>query len=306
MSKKHNTIVQKQFSETADAFSEFAVRDTDDVLADRVEFAKPQPGELALDVACGPGALVLALAPRLGFARGIDLTHQMLLRAVALKAERGIANACFDEGEGEQLPYPNATFDLVTCQFALHHVVKPQAVVREMARVTKPEGRLLIADTLGPESDEKWELHNRIEILRDPSHVAALRLTTFLSLFEDLELLPVRQTTKPRPRRFDLWMLRAGLEPSHSRYREVRKLIEDAIPGDRAGFAALPDGDNLIITHYEGMFLLRRTTDDKQQEAGREGSGLQCRTPVRLSGKRGPRKHRLAPTSVFYNMPSNS
>jgi ubiquinone/menaquinone biosynthesis C-methylase UbiE len=258
MSKKHNTVVQKQFSKTAEAFSDFARRDTEDVLADRVEFARPQAGEFALDVACGPGTLVLALAPRLRFARGIDLTHEMLRRAVALQAERGIANARFDEGEAERLPYPDAAFDLVTCQFALHHMLKPQAVLKEIARVAKPEGRLLIADTLGPESDEKWELHNRIERLRDPSHVASLRLTSFLRLFEEMQLLPARQTTKPRLRPFQGWMLRAGLEPAHARYQEVRQLIEDAIAGDRAGFAARPDGDALVITHFEGMFLLKK------------------------------------------------
>jgi ubiquinone/menaquinone biosynthesis C-methylase UbiE len=257
MSKKHTSIVQKQFSKTADAFSTFATRDTDDVLSDRVEFAKPQPGELALDVACGPGTLVLELAMRLRFARGIDLTHAMLLRAVALQAERQITNACFEQGEAERLPYPDAAFDLVTCQFAFHHMLKPAAALKDMVRVLKPEGRLLIADTLGPESDEKWELHNRIEIIRDPSHVASLRLTSFLGLFEKVELFPARQTSKPRPRSFHRWMLRAGLETSHPRYQEARALIEDAIPGDRAAFAAQHDGDDLIIIHQEGMFLLQ-------------------------------------------------
>jgi ubiquinone/menaquinone biosynthesis C-methylase UbiE len=258
MAKKHNSIVQKQFSKTADAFSTFATRDTDDMLSDRVEFAKPQSGEVALDVACGPGTLVLELAVRMRFVRGIDLTRAMLLRALVLQTERHITNASFDQGEAERLPYPDAVFDLVTCQFAFHHMLNPAVALKEMARVTKPEGRILIADTLGPESDEKWELHNRIENIRDPSHVASLRLTSFLALFEKMELFPVRQTSKPRSRSFNRWMLRAGLEPSHSRYQEVRTLIEDAIPGDRAAFAAQHDGEDLRIVHYEGMFLLRK------------------------------------------------
>jgi ubiquinone/menaquinone biosynthesis C-methylase UbiE len=257
MSKKHNRIVQKQFSKTADAFSGFAPRDTEDMLLDRVEFAKPQPAEVALDVACGPGTLVLELAARVRFARGIDLTHAMLLRAVALKAERQVTNAWFDEGEAERLPYADAIFDLVTCQFAFHHMLKPEAVLKETVRVAKPEARILVADTLGPESDEKWRLHNEIERLRDPSHVASLRLTTFLRLFDELELSVDRQTTTPRVRSFDRWMLRAGLEPADAGYHAVRKLIADAMAGDRAGFAARREDDELLITHHEGMFLLR-------------------------------------------------
>jgi ubiquinone/menaquinone biosynthesis C-methylase UbiE len=257
MSKKHNSIVQRQFSKTADAFTTFATRDTDEMLLDRVEFAKPQADEMALDVACGPGTLVLELAVRTRFARGIDLTHVMLVRALALRAERHITNAYFDQGEAERLPYADAAFDLVTCQFALHHMLKPAEALKEMARVIKPEGRILIADTLGPESDEKWELHSHIENVRDPSHVASLRLTSFLGMFEKMGLFPARQTSKPRLRSFDRWMLRAGIEPSHPRYQETRALIEDAISGDRAGFAAQHDGDELTIIHQEGMFLLK-------------------------------------------------
>ena len=81
MSKKQRETVQKQFTKTAEAFAEFAVRDTPEVLAEKVEFAKPQPTDSALDVACGPGAFVLALAPRVSLARGIDLTVEMLRRA---------------------------------------------------------------------------------------------------------------------------------------------------------------------------------------------------------------------------------
>ena len=55
MSKRHREAVRKQFAKTLEAFSQFAVRDTPEVLAEKVEFAKPQPTDLVLDVACGPG-----------------------------------------------------------------------------------------------------------------------------------------------------------------------------------------------------------------------------------------------------------
>src|SRR5215470_14452432 len=96
MSKKHKEAVKKQFTKTAEAFSTYAVRDGPEVLAEKVEFIKPQPADLALDVACGPGALVLALAPRVRFARGIDLTEEMLRRARRLQFERNVLNAAFD------------------------------------------------------------------------------------------------------------------------------------------------------------------------------------------------------------------
>jgi ubiquinone/menaquinone biosynthesis C-methylase UbiE len=241
-----------------EAFSKYAVRDAPEVVAEKVEFARPQPTDFALDVACGSGAFVLALAPRVRFARGIDLTEEMLRQARAFQHERQIANVCFDCGEAEQLPYADATFDLVTCQCSLHHMPKPQLALREVVRVMKPEGRLVIIDALAPESDAKFELHNRIEGLRDPSHTETLRLTTFLEMFEQHGLEIVRQTLKRRQRSFNHWMLRAGLEPRHKRYQETRKLLEASIPGDRAGFSAVLDGDDIAIVHNEGLFLLTK------------------------------------------------
>lgn len=258
MSKKHRETVQKQFARTVEAFAKFAVRDSAEITAEKVEFARPQPDELALDVACGPGTFVLALAPRVRNARGLDVTHEMLLEARAFQAERGIANAAFEQGEAEQLPYADAAFDLVACQCSIHHLPKPQPALREMLRVTKPQGRLVIIDSLGPESDAKFEFHNRIETLRDPSHTVSLRLTTFLTLFEELGLEMARQRLKRRERSFHQWMLRAGLEPKQKRYQEARGLLEESISGDRAGFAPRRDGDDLILVHNEGMFLLNR------------------------------------------------
>jgi ubiquinone/menaquinone biosynthesis C-methylase UbiE len=258
MSRKHREAVQKQFTKTADAFSRYAVRDTPEVLAENVEFIKPQPADLALDVACGPGALVLALAPRVRFARGLDLTEEMIRRARQFQLQRKILNAAFDCGEAEQLPYPDGSFDLVSCQCSLHHMPKPELALKEMVRVVKPKGRLAIIDTLGPESDRKFELHHRIETLRDPSHHQSLRLTAFLGMFERCGLEIARQSLKRRERPFHHWMLRAGLEPSHPRYREARKLLEESIPGDSAGFSPQTQGDDILIVHHEGLFSLTK------------------------------------------------
>jgi ubiquinone/menaquinone biosynthesis C-methylase UbiE len=262
MSKKHKATVQRQFTRTADAFAKFAVRDSAEVLAEKVEFAKPQLQELVLDVACGPGAFVLAVAPRVSFAAGIDLTPEMLRQARQFQAEKQIVNAAFACADADHLPFPDASFDLVSCQHAFHHITKPEPVLAEMIRATKPEGRLLILDPLAPESDAKFELFNHIERLRDPSHTSSLRLTTFLNMFEEHGLEVLRQSLRRRPRSFDQWMLRAGLKPGQKRYAETRKQMEESMPGDKAGFSARADGEDIQIIHNEGMFLARRLAAD--------------------------------------------
>jgi ubiquinone/menaquinone biosynthesis C-methylase UbiE len=256
MSKKHKDAVRKQFTKTVEAFSKYAVRDTPEVLAEKVEFVKAQPSELVLDVACGPGEFVLALAPHARFAYGVDLTFQMLQQAQAFQVTRQVSRAAFLCGEAEQLPFPDGSLDLVTCQCSFHHMPKPELALAEMVRVAKPEGRVLVIDTLAPESGAKFELHNRIERVRDPSHALTLRLTSFLSMFEERNLSILRQGLRGRQRSFNQWMLRAGLEPPHKRYQETRKLLEDSLEGDRAGFSAHAQGDDFTIVHNEGMFLL--------------------------------------------------
>ncbi len=262
MSKKQKDAVRKQFAKTVEAFSKYAVRDTPEVVADKLAFVKPQPGELALDVACGPGTFVLELAQRVRWARGMDLTEEMLRQARAFQLDRGIPNAGFECGDAEQLPYAGGVFDLVFCQCSFHHMPKPAAVLQEMVRVTKPEGRIVVIDTLSPESDAKFELHNQIEKIRDPSHVESLRLTSFLEAFENLGLELARQGLRRRQRSFNQWMLRAGLEAKHKRYQEARRLLEESIEGDRAGFSPQPQDEDFLITHNEGHFLLVRGHSD--------------------------------------------
>jgi ubiquinone/menaquinone biosynthesis C-methylase UbiE len=258
MSKKHKEAVQKQFTKTAEAFSTFAVRDTPEILAEKVEFAKPQATDLVLDVACGPGAFALGVAPRVTFVCGVDLTVEMLRRSRAFEAEKQISNAAFACGDAEQLPFPDGAFDLVSCQCSFHHLPKPALVLREIIRVAKPEGRLVLMDPLAPESDPKYELYNRIEKLRDPSHALTLRLTDYLRLFDEEGLEVLRQSVRRRARSFHQWMVRAALNSESKRYQETRKLLEDSMTGDRAGFSAQAQGDDIQIVHNEGMFLLRR------------------------------------------------
>jgi SAM-dependent methyltransferase len=168
-------------------------------------------------------------------------------------------NAVFARADAGRLRFPDAPFDPVSCQHAFHHITKPELVLREMMRVTTPQGRLLVLDPLDPESDVKFELFNHLEKLRDPSHTSSLRLTTLLSMFEAHGLEVSRQPLR-RQRPFNQWMRRAGLEPGQKRCAETetRKQTEDSMPGDKAGFSGRVDGGDIQIIHNEGMFLARR------------------------------------------------
>jgi len=99
------------------------------------------PRGRALDVACGTGRQVARLVA-LGYdARGIDLTPAMIERARARCPEAELV-----VGDWDDLPYEDASFDLVTSSLALCHATDVEPPVREMARVVRPGGWLVISD----------------------------------------------------------------------------------------------------------------------------------------------------------------
>jgi ubiquinone/menaquinone biosynthesis C-methylase UbiE len=108
------------------------------------------PGESVLDVGCGTGTLAIAAKERLvagGSVHGIDASPEMIARARA-KAKRRRLDIVFENAVAEALPFPNARFDVVLSTIMLHHLprkIREQAA-REIRRVLKPEGRVVIVD----------------------------------------------------------------------------------------------------------------------------------------------------------------
>jgi SAM-dependent methyltransferase len=137
-------------------------------LAERVRrLLSPFTGtEAALDAGCGTGALAFALAPNVLEVVGVDT------RADYLEAGRVAApdNVSFVEGDVTELPFNYARFDLACCHRVLHHVRRPELAVSELARVTRPGGRIFIADQLGSVDPLLSMEMDRFEHLRDPSH----------------------------------------------------------------------------------------------------------------------------------------
>lgn len=116
--------------------------------ADRVlSAAAPQPGESAVDVACGTGILTRRLAPRLGPGGGItgvDISPDMLAVARSLPAADG-AVVDWREGSADGLPVAAGGADLVVCQQGFQFFPEHEAAAREMARVLNAGGRTVIA-----------------------------------------------------------------------------------------------------------------------------------------------------------------
>jgi SAM-dependent methyltransferase len=179
----HQGLILDQFTRQATLFSTAAPITNADALQMIVEAAGPEPEDRVLDVACGGGIVVCAFAAHVRQATGIDVTPAMLDQAGALAAEKGLVNVEWRHGDVTALPFDDGSFTIVVTRFAMHHFPDPAAVLREMVRVCAPGGRIVVVDMYASADPAKAAEFNRLERLRDPSHVRSLSLADLESLF---------------------------------------------------------------------------------------------------------------------------
>lgn len=123
-----------------------------------VSLAGVRPGDSILDVGCSGGYLarkLVAAAGPAGHVTGVDPSQA----AIGYARRRAPGAMTFTVGTAQDLPLPDSSFDVVTCTLAIHHVPgrKREAAFAEMHRVTRPGGRLLVADF--DQSRQPFPLH---------------------------------------------------------------------------------------------------------------------------------------------------
>ena len=140
-----------------------------------LEFARLTSGESVLDVGCGTGTLAIAAKRRVGSSGrvcGIDASPEMIERA-RKKSTKATAEVTFENALVENLPFADATFDVVLSTTMLHHLPEKaqRACIREACRVLKPGGRFLAVDFGGSVSERRSSIaklhrHGRIDLRR--------------------------------------------------------------------------------------------------------------------------------------------
>jgi demethylmenaquinone methyltransferase/2-methoxy-6-polyprenyl-1,4-benzoquinol methylase len=119
-----------------------------------IELAAPRPGQRALDVCCGTGDIALALARAGTEATGLDFSGEMLevARARASDSTGKPQAPSYIQADAQALPFPDASFDIVTVGYGLRNLSDYEAGLAEMSRVAKPGARLLVLDFGKPDN----------------------------------------------------------------------------------------------------------------------------------------------------------
>lgn len=210
----------------------------------------------ALDIATGAGHTGLFLA---GLGHDVtlaDIAGPMLKRAAGAAAERGL-HVQTRQHAAEALPYPDGSFDLVTCRIAAHHFSSPERFVRESARVLRPGGYFLLIDGSvedGQREAEEW-IH-QVEKHRDPSHNRFLTPRAWRRLCEAGSLV-VEQSRLYRFKQPDLnWYFdAAGTSPENR--RKVLNLIAGAPESARRLFR-IGEEQGKIVWWWQRLTLVAR------------------------------------------------
>jgi ubiquinone/menaquinone biosynthesis C-methylase UbiE len=113
--------------------------------AEFVERLKLIGGMRVLDVACGTGNLAIPAARTGANITGVDIAANLVQQAKERAAAEGVS-AKFDEGDAEQLPYPDSQFDVVMSMFGAMFAPRPDVVASELLRVCKPGGTIAMAN----------------------------------------------------------------------------------------------------------------------------------------------------------------
>jgi SAM-dependent methyltransferase len=242
----HNEVIRREFTRQVPIFQpndSYFARANDATLA----WLQPlSPDMVALDVACGAAHASEVAAPHVRQVVGVDLTPALLRVGAERLRDRGVTNVLLQEGDAAQLPFVDASFDLVFCRFAVHHFEDPPKQLAEMARVCRPGGRVVISDMVAPAADERGmfdDLHRRL----DPSHARAVPSDELLALTEALvgPVMRADLSTASTP-----LSLERMVNPSSDRVAVLDALRAELDGGRATGFRPSLDGEGAVQASF--------------------------------------------------------
>lgn len=246
--KSIHSAVREQFSQHADYYAQSIAHATGDTLNVILDFAAPIGTEQTLDIATGTGFTAFALAPKVAHVVATDLTAEMVSKAAALAAEQAIDNITFSVAAAESLPFADASLDLVTCRLAPHHFQDVPKFLSEVHRVLRTDGLFCLVDSVSPESEALIAWQNRVEKLRDNSHVYGHPPSEWDAMIQDVGFSVERTAHVRNAQMSFLWWVRPEQNPPEL-VQEIRNAFAQLSPEDaKQHYTVDPSGDDFYFS----------------------------------------------------------
>lgn len=249
--QEHQRVILDQFTRQAVPFSRMPDQSSELILAT----SEIGTTDTVLDVACGPGALASAFAEVARHVTGLDLTPTMIERAKALQRSKNQNNLTWQVGNVLPLPFADALFSLVFTRYSFHHFLDPQAVLGEMVRVCTPGGRVVVADVF-TSSPAQADAFNRMEKLRDPSHVRALALEELTEAFREAGLKITRSQFYKHE--FELEQVLSGSFPNPGDEDRIRQMFIEDLAENQLGLGAHRRGASIHFAYPVVILVARK------------------------------------------------
>jgi len=193
-----------------------------------------------LDLGCGAGhASYAAARGGAGTVVAYDLSPQMLAVVAAEAGRRGHSAIFTQTGPAEQLPFEDASFDLIVTRYSAHHWRDVEGALNAAARKLKYGGTLIVIDVLAPEDPLLDTVLQTVEILRDASHVRDYRESEWRTMLRTANFSAAESHRWKLPMVFDAWVARIGTPQPRVAALSV---VFDELPQEaRDYFAIAPD-----------------------------------------------------------------
>lgn len=241
--------IRKSFEVQANAFDIQCSHLSNKDYLDYIVFkTKPSSNDNILEVAAGTCICGRALAPYVKNIICLDATPAMLDVGKSECRKSNIQNIDFTEGLAEALPFEDNSFDIVISRLAFHHFTDPEIVFKEMKRVLRNNGKLIIIDMITDNTLFR-ENADKIEAMRDNSHVKNLSLTEIRNLYFDNNVCLKIQERTDMCVSLEDWM---ELTKTPEIFRtKIRRLMYDDICGKyTTGFSPYLNNGSIFFNHH--------------------------------------------------------
>jgi ubiquinone/menaquinone biosynthesis C-methylase UbiE len=187
---EHNRSIIDQFTKQATPFAELKVHSNESEFQLMYDLSGVNKYDNVLDIACGPGLVTTAFAKKAKHVTGLDITPAMIEKAKEIQKDKKLENISWKIGDATNLPFDDESFSMVITRYSFHHFTEPEMVLKEMKRVCKKDGKIMVVDVAIP--PEKRDTYDHLEKLRDPSHTSACTLEELLKIADKLKLTNIK------------------------------------------------------------------------------------------------------------------